>query len=123
MVNCQRGFFDAFAEHATALHWENEWDAQPFRIAATPPRTIGKMLHQIVTANYYRAAPACARLRPRPLRSAIPSHPIPSRPVPSRPVPSHPVPSRPIPSHPIPSHPIPSRPVPSHPLRSLAPNP
>ena len=53
VVDCQRGFFDAFAQHLTRAHWEVEWDAQPFRIAAVPPRTIGKMLHQIVTANYY----------------------------------------------------------------------
>ena len=33
--------------------WEVEWDAQPFRISAVPPRTIGMMLHQLVTANYY----------------------------------------------------------------------
>jgi len=37
----------------TAAHWEVEWDAQPFRIAATPPRTIGKMLHQLAMVNYY----------------------------------------------------------------------
>ena len=53
IVNCQRGFFDALAERLTLAHWEVEWDAQPFRIAATPPRTIGKMMHQLVTANYY----------------------------------------------------------------------
>ena len=53
VVHCQRGFFDALADRYTRAHWEVEWDAQPFRIAATPPRTIGKMLHQIVTANYY----------------------------------------------------------------------
>ena len=51
--NCQAVFFAAFAEVLTRVHWEQEWDAQPFRIAATPPRTMGKMLHQLVTANYY----------------------------------------------------------------------
>ena len=52
-VDCQRAFFDAFGAQLIAAHWEQEWDAQPFRISATPPRTIGKMLHQIITANYY----------------------------------------------------------------------
>ena len=52
-VDCQRAFFDAFGAHLVAAHWEQEWDAQPFRISATPPRTIGKMLHQLITANYY----------------------------------------------------------------------
>ena len=52
-VDCQRGFFDAFGAALTRMHWEQEWDAQPFRISATPPRTIGKMLHQLITANYY----------------------------------------------------------------------
>ena len=53
VVNCQRGFFDALTARFTRAHWEVEWDAQPFRIAAVPPRTIGKMIHQIVTANYF----------------------------------------------------------------------
>ena len=53
VVNCQRGFFDAYAARMTRAHWEVEWDAQPFRISAVPPRTIGKMIHQIVTANYF----------------------------------------------------------------------
>ena len=53
VVNCQRGFFDALAARFTRAHWEVEWDAQPFRISAVPPRTIGKMIHQIVTANYF----------------------------------------------------------------------
>lgn len=48
-VNCQRAFFDALADRMTRAHWEVEWDAQPFRISAVPPRTIGKMLHQIVS--------------------------------------------------------------------------
>ena len=52
-VDCNRGFFDAFAAVLTRVHWEQEWDAQPYRIAATPPRTMGKMVHQLVTANYY----------------------------------------------------------------------
>ena len=52
-VDCPRAFFDAFGAQLIAAHWEQEWDAQPFRISATPPRTIGKMLHQIITANYY----------------------------------------------------------------------
>jgi hypothetical protein len=52
-VDCQAAFFAAFEEVLTRAHWEQEWDAQPFRIAATPPRTMGKMLHQLVTANYY----------------------------------------------------------------------
>ncbi|KAL3913619.1 MAG: hypothetical protein SGPRY_007916, partial [Prymnesium sp.] len=70
VVNCQRAFFDAMADKMTRAHWEQEpppcrsltspprfipipspstvqeWDAQPFRISAAPPRTIGKMLHQ-----------------------------------------------------------------------------
>lgn len=54
VVNCQRGFFDAFAERLARAHWETEWDAQPFRIAAAPPRTIGKMMHQLTTANYFQ---------------------------------------------------------------------
>jgi len=37
----------------TAEHWLAEWDEQPFRIAATPPRTIGKMVHQLAMVNYY----------------------------------------------------------------------
>ena len=41
VVRCQRGFFDALAARFTAAHWEVEWDAQPFRISAVPPRTIG----------------------------------------------------------------------------------
>ena len=53
VVNCQRGFFDAFAARLTRAHWEVEWDAQPFRISAVPPRTIGKMIHQLVTANFF----------------------------------------------------------------------
>ena len=53
VTNCQRGFFDALADRFTRAHWQVEWDAQPFRISAVPPRTIGKMIHQIVTANYY----------------------------------------------------------------------
>ena len=52
-VDCQKAFFDAFEQVLTTAHWEQEWDAQPYRIAATPPRTIGKMIHQLVTANYY----------------------------------------------------------------------
>eukprot|EP00966_Prymnesium_polylepis_P062084 1440416-Prymnesium_polylepis.1 len=64
VVNCQRGFFDALADKMTRAHWEQEWDAQPFRLAATPPRTIGKMLHQIVTANYYHFVRARARAAP-----------------------------------------------------------
>jgi hypothetical protein len=52
-VDCQRGFFDAYAEVLSRVHWEQEWDAQPFRIAAVPPRTMGKMVHQLVTANFY----------------------------------------------------------------------
>ena len=52
-VDCQRAFFDAFGAHLVFEHWEQEWDAQPFRISATPPRTIGKLLHQLITANYY----------------------------------------------------------------------
>ena len=52
-VDCQGGFFAAFADVLTRAHWEQEWDAQPFRIGATPPRTMGKMLHQLVTANYF----------------------------------------------------------------------
>ena len=52
-VDCQRAFFDAFATLLTRMHWEQEWDAQPYRIAAVPPRTMGKMVHQLVTANYY----------------------------------------------------------------------
>ena len=52
-VDCQRAFFDAFAAVLTRAHWEQEWDAQPYRIAAVPPRTMGKMIHQLVTANYY----------------------------------------------------------------------
>lgn len=51
--DCQAAFFAAFADVLTRQHWEQEWDAQPFRIAATPPRTMGKMLHQLITANYY----------------------------------------------------------------------
>ncbi|EOD08229.1 hypothetical protein EMIHUDRAFT_453202 [Emiliania huxleyi CCMP1516] len=50
---CQRGFFAALAAVLTRAHWEQEWDAQPFRIAAVPPRTMGKMVHQLATANYY----------------------------------------------------------------------
>ena len=46
IVNCQRGFFEALAQRMTLAHWEVEWDAQPFRISAVPPRTIGKMIHQ-----------------------------------------------------------------------------
>lgn len=68
VVNCQRGFFEAFAHRLTLAHWEVEWDAQPFRISAVPPRTIGKMIHQIITANYYHLT-----LSPRekpPLRQA-----------------------------------------------------
>jgi hypothetical protein len=53
VVDCQRGFFDALADRFTRAHWEVEWDAQPFRISAVPPRTIGKMIHQLVTANYF----------------------------------------------------------------------
>jgi hypothetical protein len=34
VTNCQRGFFDAVADHMTRVHWEVEWDAQPFRISA-----------------------------------------------------------------------------------------
>ena len=68
VVHCQRGFFDAFADRLTRAHWEAEWDAQPFRIAATPPRTIGKMMHQITTANFYQlTSPPGKRL---PLRRA-----------------------------------------------------
>ena len=52
-VDCQRALFDAFATLLTRMHWEQEWDAQPYRIAAVPPRTMGKMVHQLVTANYY----------------------------------------------------------------------
>ena len=52
-TNCQRAFFDALADRMTRAHWDVEWDAQPFRIAAVPPRTIGKLLHQLITANYY----------------------------------------------------------------------
>ena len=37
VVDCQRGFFDAFADRLTRAHWEAEWDAQPFRLAAAPP--------------------------------------------------------------------------------------
>ena len=47
VLSCQRGFFDALADKMTRAHWEQEWDAQPYRLAATPPRTIGKMLHQV----------------------------------------------------------------------------
>jgi len=36
VVNCQRGFFDAFADRLTRAHWASEWDAQPFRCRATP---------------------------------------------------------------------------------------
>ena len=43
------------------VHWEQEWDAQPFRIAAVPPRTMGKMLHQLITANYYHLTLGGAR--------------------------------------------------------------
>jgi hypothetical protein len=53
VTNCQRGFFQALQARMSAAHWEVEWDAQPFRIAATPPRTIGKMLHQLAMVNYY----------------------------------------------------------------------
>lgn len=53
VTNCQRGFFEALQARMTAAHWEVEWDAQPFRIAASPPRTIGKMLHQLAMVNYY----------------------------------------------------------------------
>lgn len=60
--HCQRAFFAAFAEVLTRVHWENEWDAQPFRIAATPPRTMGKMLHQLTTVNYFHLT--AGRLRP-----------------------------------------------------------
>lgn len=52
-AGCQRAFFDAFADRLARAHWELEWDAQPFRISASPPRTLGKMLHQLVTANYF----------------------------------------------------------------------
>ena len=70
-LDCQGAFFAAFAEVLTRFHWEQEWDAQPFRIAATPPRTMGKMLHQLVTANYYhftfgKARPALRRGPPAP---------------------------------------------------------
>lgn len=64
-VNCQRALFDAFAAVLTRAHWEQEWDAQPFRISATPPRTIGKMLHQLITANYFHLTAGSGR---RPLR-------------------------------------------------------
>ena len=80
VVDCQRGLFDAFAARLTAAHWENEWDAQPFRISAAPPRTIGKMLHQLITINYYhmtlrkkpplRAHPASGASGPAPTPSA-----------------------------------------------------
>ena len=71
-VDCQRGFFDAFLATLTRMHWEQEWDAQPFRISATPPRTIGKMLHQLVTANYYHLTLGPSR---PPLRAApAPGH-------------------------------------------------
>lgn len=66
-VQCQRGFFNAFDAVLTRMHWHQEWDAQPFRIAATPPRTMGKMLHQLVTANYYHLTHGASR---KPLRSA-----------------------------------------------------
>ena len=26
VVNCQRGFFDAFAERLARAHWETEWE-------------------------------------------------------------------------------------------------
>ena len=29
-VDCQRAFFDAFATLLTRIHWEQEWDAQPY---------------------------------------------------------------------------------------------
>jgi len=64
-VDCQRGFFNALAEVLTRMHWEQEWDAQPFRIAATPPRTMGKMLHQLVTANYFHLTEGPQRKRLR----------------------------------------------------------
>ena len=67
-VDCQRAFFAAFAAALTRAHWEQEWDAQPYRIAAVPPRTMGKMIHQLVTANYYHLTLGPAA-RP-PLRSA-----------------------------------------------------
>ncbi|KAL1522345.1 hypothetical protein AB1Y20_017337 [Prymnesium parvum] len=66
-VDCQRGLFDALAEVITRQHWEQEWDAQPFRIAAAPPRTMGKMVHQLVTANYFHLTSGPSR---RPLRRA-----------------------------------------------------
>ena len=71
VVDCQRGFFDAFAQYLTRAHWEVERNAQPFRIAAVPPRTIGKMLHQIVTANYYHLT-LPPRKRPPLRRAALP---------------------------------------------------
>ncbi|EOD28944.1 hypothetical protein EMIHUDRAFT_456868, partial [Emiliania huxleyi CCMP1516] len=61
-TQCQRGFFTALAARMTAErglarmtaeHWLAEWDEQPFRIAATPPRTIGKMVHQLAMVNYF----------------------------------------------------------------------
>ena len=64
-IDCQGGFFAAFSAVLTRMHWEQEWDAQPFRIAATPPRTMGKMLHQLVTANYYHLTHGDARARLR----------------------------------------------------------
>ena len=74
-TQCQRGFFTALAARMTAErglveedaslhtscceqarmtaeHWLAEWDEQPFRIAATPPRTIGKMAHTLASASY-----------------------------------------------------------------------
>ena len=71
VVDCQRGFFDALASSFTRAHWQVEWDAQPFRISAVPPRTIGKMLHQIVTANYYHLTLPPSR-RPDLRRSPLP---------------------------------------------------
>ena len=53
VLDCPRAFFATFAQRLDDAHFEAEWDAQPFRIVPAPPRTIGKMLHQLVTANYY----------------------------------------------------------------------
>ena len=66
VVNCQRGFFDAFAERLARAHWETEWDAQPFRLAATPPRTIGKMMHQLTTVRHATTVAAAAQPQPEP---------------------------------------------------------